>query len=78
MGNVASTPQTILEVTDNLSTITTKPNASEALSVELTFKANSGYEFDETITADSATAYTKNNKTAKLTLKITPSGDWID
>lgn len=78
LGNVASTPQNILEVTDNLSTITAKPNANEALSVELTFKAKSGFEFDETITADSATAYTydKNNKTAKLTLKITPAAAW--
>ena len=78
LGNVASTPQNMLEVTDNLSTITAKPNANEALSVELTFKAKSGFEFDETITADSATAYTydKNNKTAKLTLKITPAAAW--
>ena len=75
---VFAAPQTILEVTDNLSTITAKPNASEALSVELTFKAKSGFEFNETITADSATAYTydKNNKTAKLTLKITPAAAW--
>ena len=74
---VFEAPQTTLAVTHNLSTAT-KPKASEALNVELTFKANSGFEFDESITGTSANAYTYNasDKTAKLTLKITPSGNW--
>ena len=80
LGNVTSTQQNILEVTDNLSTIIAKPNQVEALNVELTFKAKSGFEFDESITADSATTYTYSakDKTAKLTLKITPSANWTD
>ena len=65
--NVASTPQNILEVTDNLKTAT-KPNNQDALNVELTFKANSGFEFDTTITSPDASAtkytYDKNTKSA--------------
>ena len=79
LGTVASTPQNILEVTDNLNTAT-KPNNQDALNVEITFKANSGFEFDETITkpADSAKKYNYDatKKEAKLTLKITPAQDW--
>ena len=78
LGNVASTPQNILEVTDNLSTITAKPNQNEALNVELTFKANSGFEFDTTITDNTKYAYNDTDKTAKLTLEITPSANWTD
>ena len=79
LGNVASTPQNILEVTDNLSSITAKPgNAKEELSVELTFKAKSGFEFDTTITDNSKYAYNNADKTAKLTLKITPANNWTD
>ena len=81
LGNVTSTPQNILEVTDNLSTITAKPgNAKEKLYVELTFKAKSGFEFDESITgADKTTyTYTASDKSAKLTLEITPASNWID
>ena len=77
LGNVTKVQWTGVTVTTDLDS-QQKPNANEALSVELTFKAKSGFEFDETITADSATAYTydKNNKTAKLTLKITPAAAW--
>ena len=79
LGNVASTPQNILEVTDNLSSITAKPgSAKEELSVELTFKAKSGFEFDTTITDNSKYAYNNTDKTAKLTLKITPANNWTD
>ena len=76
---VFGAPQAILTVTTDLDG-KTKPNNNTALEVNITFKANSGFEFDETITADSATAYTydKNNKTAKLTLKITPSEAWVE
>ena len=77
--NVASTPQNILEVTDNLSTITAKPGSNkEELNVELTFKAKSGFEFDTTITDSSKYIYDNTDKTAKLTLKITPANNWTD
>ena len=83
LGNVASTPQNILEVTDNLSTITTKPGTGkETLSVDLTFKAKSGFEFDTTITSPDASAkkynYDATTKEAKLTLEITPANNWAD
>ena len=81
LGTVASTPQNILEVTDNLSTAG-KPTDKNALNVELTFKAKSGFEFDTTITKPEASAkkynYDAGTKTAKLTLKITPSENWTD
>ena len=77
---VFETPQTILTVTTDLTDSTPQPSGSSALQVNITFKANSGFEFDETITADSATAYTydKNTKSAKLTLEITPSEAWVN
>ena len=55
-----------------------KPSKSEALSVELTFKANAGYTFDDSITGAGKKTYiyTASDKTAKLTLKITPTKDW--
>ena len=70
-------PQTILTVTTDLEN-KNKPGNNTALEVNITFKANSGFEFDESITGTSANAYTYNasDKTAKLTLKITPSGNW--
>ncbi len=79
LGNVTSTPQTILTVTTDLAD-KTQPQNTTALEVNITFKANSGFEFDESITADSATTYTYSakDKTAKLTLKITPSANWTD
>ena len=79
LANVASTPQNILEVTDNLSTITAKPgDAKEKLYVELTFKAKSGFEFDTTITGGTAYTYTASDKSARLTLEITPAQNWVD
>ena len=74
---VFGAPQTILTVTTDLDS-KIKPENNTALEVNITFKANSGFEFDESITGTSATAYTydKNNKTAKLTLKITPAAAW--
>ena len=76
---VFGAPQTILTVTHNLSTAA-KPDASRALNVEITFKANSGFEFDTTITSPDASAkkynYNAGTKTAKLTLKITPANPW--
>ena len=57
-------------------TIATRPNQSEALSVELTFKANANYTFDDSIIKGSAYTYNGTDKTAKLTLKITPAQNW--
>ena len=55
----------------------TKPNpASAALSVKLTFKANTGYTFDTSITEGDAYTYDKSQGTAELTLEITPATDW--
>ena len=54
----------------------TRPKGSEALSVELTFKANTGYTFDDSIIKGEAYAYNESDKTAKLTLKITPAQSW--
>ena len=53
-----------------------KPNQSDALSVKLTFKANTGYTFDTSITGGDAYAYDKSQDTAELTLEITPAKDW--
>ena len=55
-----------------------KPDSQNPLSVKITFAANSGFEFDETITGTSANAYAYDNtsKIATLTLKITPSAAW--
>ncbi len=55
---------------------TSKPNQSGALSVELTFKANTGYTFDDSIIKGSAYTYNAADKTAKLILKITPAQAW--
>ena len=57
-------------------TIPAKPSQSEALSVDLTFKANANYTFDDSITGGGAYTYDKSAKTAKLTLKITPAQAW--
>ena len=55
-----------------------KPNNSEPLSVELTFKANTGYTFDNSIIKGTAYKYdgSKDPATATLTLKITPAQAW--
>ena len=74
---VFETPQAILTVTTDLDG-KTKPSGSTALEVNITFKANSGFEFDESITGTDKTTYTytASNKSAKLTLKITPKNTW--
>lgn len=56
-----------------------KPSTlTDPVSVELTFKANEGYTFDNSIIKGSKYAYTASSgttvATAKLTLKITPEG----
>ena len=53
-----------------------KPNQSEALSVELTFKANTDYTFDDSIIKGTAYKYDGSKATATLTLKITPTQPW--
>ena len=53
----------------------TSANKNE-LSVEITFIANKGYTFDDSITEGTKYKYTASDKTAKLTLKITPAQDW--
>ena len=74
---VFGTPQAILTVTMDLDG-KTKPNNNTALEVNITFKANSGFEFDESITGTGKTTYTytASDKSAKLTLKITPAANW--
>lgn len=74
---VFATPQAILTVTTDLKD-KPKPNGPEKLTVNIDFIANSGFEFDETITGTSANAYTyeKGTKKAKLELGITPKGNW--
>ena len=57
-------------------TIPPQPSGSEALSVDLVFKANTGYTFDDSIINGSAYTYDKSQATAKLTLKITPAQAW--
>ena len=57
-------------------TIPTQPSGAEALSVELTFKANANYTFDDSIIKGTAYTYEEASKTAKLTLKITPAQAW--
>ena len=58
--------------------IPTKPTGNTTLDVKLTFKANSGYEFDTTITNPSSGAtiynYDTSTQSATLTLKISPKG----
>ena len=73
--NVAKVQWTGVTVTTDLEN-KTKPNNNDALSVNITFAANSGFEFDTTITDGSKYAYDTNAKTAKLTLKITPAATW--
>ena len=61
-----------------------KPNTvTDPLSVELTFKANEGYTFDNSIIGGKKYIYTapagSSVATAKLTLKISPQeGSWTD
>ena len=76
---VFGTPQAILTVTTDLDA-KTQPAASTALEVNITFKANSGFEFDESITGAGKTTYTytASDKSAKLTLKITPKAAWAN
>ena len=76
---VFKTPLTPVSVT-----LTFSGNAavskSDDLVATIVFTAKSGYEFDESITADSATAYTydKTNKTATLilTIKLNSGDSW--
>lgn len=77
---VFGVPQTILTVTTDLTDSTSQPSGNSALQVNITFKANSGFEFDTTITNPDTSAkkynYDASTKEAKLTLKITPAANW--
>ena len=53
-----------------------KPNNNDPLSVDLVFKANANYTFDNSITEGKIYVYDGSAKTAKLTLKITPAQAW--
>ena len=55
-------------------TIPTKPSGTASLDVKLIFKAKAPYEFDTTITTGDAYTYSDSDKTATLTLKISPEG----
>ena len=68
--------QNIVTVTTDLTDSTSQPKGSSVLEVNITFKANSGFEFDTTITDNSKYTYDGTAKTAKLTLKITPANPW--
>ncbi|TXJ30133.1 hypothetical protein EPJ69_11230 [Brachyspira aalborgi] len=59
-------------------TIPTKPTGAEVLSVKLTFKANTGYTFDTSITKGDAYTYNGSQypATAELTLEIKPAQNW--
>ena len=74
---VFATPQAILTVTTDLKD-KPKPGSAGKLTVNIDFIANSGFEFDETITGPSANVYTYEGgtKKAKLELGITPKGNW--
>ena len=49
---------------------------SDALSVDITFIANGDYTFDKSITEGKRYAYNTGDSSAKLTLKISPKGQW--
>ena len=53
-------------------------NSSTPLEVVITFIANAGYTFDTSITAGKRYTYTENDSSAKLTLKISPEGNWAN
>ena len=78
---VFGTPQTILTVTTDLKD-KSKPNNQEKLTVNIEFKANSGFEFDTTITKPDTSAiqytYEESTKKAKLQLGITPKANWTE
>ena len=78
---VFATPQTILTVTTDLKD-KPKPNNAEKLTVNIDFIANSGFEFDTTITNPDASTkkytYDADAKKATLQLGITPKGNWIE
>ena len=56
----------------------TPPTAgtSAALSVDITFIANTGYTFDKSITEGKKYTYNANDSSAKLTLEIEPKAAW--
>ena len=67
-----------IELTKDAQFPVSDPTGSTSLDIELVFKAIAPYEFDTTITKPAAGAkkyiYKDTDKTATLTLKITPEG----
>ena len=63
---------------EDLTAITAPTGGNNSpLSVNIIFIANTGYEFDESITKGKRYTYTAADKSAKLTLKITPKENWV-
>ena len=60
--------------------IVTPPSTQDKtpLQVDIIFIANTGYTFDDSIIAGKRYTYTAGNKSAKLTLKITPKENWVN
>ena len=69
------TGQIILKEDLTAITVPTGGN-NNPLEVVITFIANTGYTFDDSITKGKRYTYSDNDKTAKLTLKISPKGQW--
>ena len=78
--DILTTPQTILTVTTDLASKQKPGTQKEELTVNIEFKANSGFEFDESITkpASGEIKYTYNasGNSATLILNITPAQNW--
>lgn len=72
---VFQTPLTPVSVTVAFSGNAQASN-SDDLVATIVFTANSGFEFDTTITGGTKYTYNKDAKTATLTLNIKPSGSW--
>ena len=53
-------------------------SSSTPLEVVITFIANTGYTFDTSITEGKRYTYNASDKSAKLTLEITPKAAWVN
>ena len=72
---VFQTPLTPVSVNVTFDTAAAVGNQTD-LKATIVFTANSGFEFDTTITGGTKYTYNKDAKTATLTLNIKPSGSW--
>ena len=75
MNTVFQTPLTPVSVKLTLDDAATVGNQTD-LKATIVFTANSGFEFDTTITGGTAYIYDKSAKTATLTLNIKPAAAW--